>query len=247
MFRKLQPQIGFGWTVRAIAFINLGLAVMTLAILGRHHSPGHKARSLVDFTAFREPTFVLLTSGLFFTFLAYYVPLFFVTSFAKASLGTSDDFAFYLLAITNASSFLGRTVPYMLGQRVKPIYTLLCWVSVGSILLFAWAGIRNTRGFIVWCVLWGCVAGVLVTAPTSSMAHPVISPSLSVIGTRMGMIWAAAAVGSLTGAPIAGALADISAASFVYAQVFGGTMMAAAALCLVWPMIAVSRYDKATA
>jgi hypothetical protein len=245
MFRKLEPQIGFGWAVRAIAFIILGLAALCCAILGRHGGCAHETRPLLDLTALRETSFVLFTSSLFFLFLAYYIPLFFITSYAKAYLGTGDDFAFYLLAIANAGSFLGRTVPYLLGQRVKPIYNLLFWASAGVLLLFTWISIQNTPGFVVWCVLWGFVAGVLVTAPTSSMAHPVISPSLSVIGTRMGMSWSAAAIGSLIGAPIAGALADKSTASFVHAQVFGGAVMAAGALCLIWPVIAVSRYEKA--
>jgi predicted MFS family arabinose efflux permease len=244
MFRKLQPQIGFGWSVRAIAFINLTFAIGTVGILGRHKSPSQPARGLVDFTALHEPAFMLFASALFFLFLAYYVPLFFITSYANVYLGTSENFAFYLLSITNAGSLLGRTVPYLLGARLKPIYTLVFAAIVGVILAFTWISIHETPSFIAWCVLWGFVAGVLVTAPTSTMLHRVMSPSLSVIGTRLGMSWSAAAVGSLIGAPVAGALTDIRTASFVHAQAFTGAAMAAGALCLVWPLIAIERYDK---
>ena len=140
-------------------------------------------------TALREPIFLLWTASLFFLFLAYYIPLFFIVSYARWVLSTSDNMAFYMLAILNGGSCLGRTFPYLLGQRVKPIYTLIFSALLGSILVFSWIAIHSSAAFIVWCVLWGFVAGVLVTAPTSTMAHPVLSPHMGVIGTRMGMSW----------------------------------------------------------
>lgn len=248
MFRALQPSIGFPWTVRAIAFINLGLAALTLLILFRHKPPPTPApRSLLDFAAFKSLPFNLFAFSLFLLFIAYYIPLFYVVSFARTALAESTSSSFDLLAITNASSFLGRTVPYLLGPRVKPIYTLLTWSCIGAVLLFAWPAIHSPAGFIVWCVIWGCVAGVLVTAPTSIIAHPVISPSLSVMGTRMGMVWSFAALGSLVGAPVAGALADVSRAEYLHAQMFAGAVMVGGAGCLVWPLVAMERYDRGRA
>jgi fucose permease len=119
-----------------------------------------------------------------------YIPLFFIVSYARWVLGTSEDLAFYMLAILNGGSVLGRTVPYLLGQRVKPIYTLLSASVLGAVLLFCWISIKSSvAAYIVFCILWGFVAGVQVTAPTSIIAHPVMSPSMKVIGTRMGMSW----------------------------------------------------------
>jgi MFS family permease len=248
MFRKLQPSIGFPWAVRAIAFINLALALLTLAILFRHRPPPTPApRPLLDLKALRSLPFNLFALSLFLLFTAYYVPLFYIVTFARTALHESTSSSFDLLAITNASSFLGRTVPYLLGPRVKPIYTLLLWSFIGAVLLFSWPAIHSPAGFIIWCVVWGCVAGVLVTAPTSTIAHPVMSPSLSVIGTRMGMLWSFAAVGALVGAPIAGALADAKTASFLHTQMFAGAVMVGGVACLVWPLVAMERVDRGRA
>ncbi|OAP60076.1 hypothetical protein AYL99_05078 [Fonsecaea erecta] len=245
MFRRLQPQIGYGWTVRCIGFINLAFAVLICVILGRHRKEGGaQRRSLWDLTALREPIFLSWTASLFFLFLAYYIPLFFIVSWARWVLHTSEDMAFYMLAILNGGSFLGRTFPYLLGRRVKPVYTLIFSAVLGTILTFSWIAIHSSAAFIVWCILWGFVAGVLVTAPTSTMPHPVISPNMGVIGTRMGMSWSAAAIGSIIGSPIAGALANVASGNFLHAQIFVGAVMASGAVCLIPALIAIERHDR---
>ncbi|KAK5190624.1 hypothetical protein LTR99_003460 [Exophiala xenobiotica] len=244
MFRQLQPQIGFGWTVRSLAFINLAFAVVACIILGRHPGQTRKARSLIDISAFRSPVFVQWTLALFLVYLAYYVPLFFIVSYARYGLGSSENFAFYMLSILNGSSTLGRIVPYILGRKVKPIYTLIFSCLLGAILIFAWIAIESRAAFVVWCVMWGFVAGVLVTAPTSIVAHPLLSPSLDVVGTRLGMSWSAASIGTVIGPPIAGVLVDVASGNFVHGQVFGGVVMAAGTACLIWPLIAIERYDR---
>ncbi len=58
MFRRLAPQLGFAWAVRAIAFLNLAVSIPTLVILCRRpgvRSP--KARMVIDPQAFCEPVF----------------------------------------------------------------------------------------------------------------------------------------------------------------------------------------------
>ena len=244
MFRKLQPQIGFGWTVRVLGFIALAFSILVCLILGRHKGVARKARSLLDKTAFKESTFICWVFSLFFFFLAYYIPLFFIVSYSRWALGTSEDFAFYMLAVVNGSSILGRTLPYMLGQRVKPIHTLLFSGVVGAILLFSWIAVKTKAAYVVWCVLWGFVAGVLVTAPTSTTAHPVLSPSMGVVGTRLGMSWMGSSIGSLIGSPIAGALSNVSSGDFLHAQIFAGVIMVTGTAFLVWPLIAIERYDR---
>ncbi|KAI1406990.1 major facilitator superfamily domain-containing protein [Hypoxylon sp. FL1857] len=245
MFRRLAPTAGFGWAVRAIAFVNLAISIPALYILCR--KPGTrapKARAVMDPRAFREPVFGTFVIALFFQFLAYYIPLFYLTTYARVRVGTSVDFAFYLLAISNGASFFGRTMPYLLGGRVSPIQILIFWDAVGIVLLFSWIAVTSTGGMVVWTIAWGFLSGVLVTAPAASTSHPTLSPSLDVIGARLGMSWATAAVGVLIGAPIAGALADVATADFVRAQAFAGAVIAAAVILLVIPLVAAHRYNN---
>ncbi|KAL9085922.1 MAG: hypothetical protein Q9165_007405 [Trypethelium subeluteriae] len=245
MFRRLSPGSGFGWAVRAIAFVNLGISIPTLIILCR--KPGTrapKARMVMDPRAFREPIFGMFAAALFFQFLAYYIPLFYLTTYARTKVHTGTNFAFYLLAISNAASFFGRTMPYLLGARVTPIQILIFWDAVGIILLFSWISVSSTAGMVVWTIAWGFLSGVLVTAPAASTSHPTLSPSLDVIGARLGMSWATASVGVLIGAPIAGALADVGKAQFAHAQIFAGAVMAGAVVLLIIPLVAAQRFNR---
>ncbi|KAI1175666.1 MFS general substrate transporter [Nemania sp. FL0916] len=245
MFRRLAPQLGFSWAVRAIALVNLAISIPTLIILCRQpgvRSP--KAKMIIDPRGFFEPVFGTFVIALFFQFLAYYIPLFYLTTYAAVKLKTGTDFAFDLLAVSNAASFFGRTLPYMLGTRVAPIQILIFWEAVGIILLLSWTVVDSVPGMVVWTIAWGFLSGVLVTAPAASTAHPTLSPSLDVIGARLGMSWSTAAVGVLIGAPIAGALADVAHADFVRAQVFAGIVMAIAVVLMTIPLVAAHRYNK---
>lgn len=244
MFRRLAPQVGFAWAVRAIALISLLISIPTLIIYCR--KPGIRsptAKMVIDPRGFTEPVFGTFVVALFFQFLAYYIPLFYLTTYAAVKLKTGKDFAFDLLAISNAASFFGRTVPYLLGSRITPIQILIFWEAVGILLLFSWMAVTSASGMVVWTIAWGFLSGVLVTAPAASTAHPTLSPSLDVIGARLGMSWSTAAVGVLIGAPIAGALADVANADFMHAQGFAGIVMAVAVFLMTVPLVAAHRFN----
>jgi MFS family permease len=245
MLRRLVPTIGFAWAVRAVALVNLVLAAAALAII-LPHRPQHAGQwhALFDLRAFREPSFALFALALLFDYVAFYIPPFYIPVYATAALGQSQDFAFDSLALVSAGSFFGRTVPMLAAARVGSLQVHLAASAAAVVLLFAWMAIHNVAGFVVFCVLYGVISGVLVAAPSAAISHPVLAPSMSVIGTRMGMSWMFGGVGVLIGAPIAGALVDVRRADFVQAKGFAGAMMAAGSLCLIVPLFAVLRYNR---
>ncbi|KAL6233614.1 hypothetical protein BDW75DRAFT_231810 [Aspergillus navahoensis] len=244
MFRQLQPKIGFPWTVRCIAFINLFLALVTCTVLCRR--PGEKvgARSLIDWKAFKDTPFMLLSMSMMLVMLGYWIPLFYVPSYSRTVLNTTTSLSFYVVSIINGASAFGRTVPYLLGSRVKPIGILISCVAGSAIAMFTWIAANNIPGFIVWSCYWGFLTGVLVTAPTSIVSHSALCPDLKMLGTRMGMMWGISSFGSLAGTPIAGALVDLTEAQFLRAQVFAGCMMVGAVVLQAWPAFVVIRHDR---
>ncbi|KAB8239082.1 hypothetical protein ETB97_002066 [Aspergillus alliaceus] len=244
MFRRLQPKIGFPWTVRCIGFINLLMVTVTCAILCRKPGKKTRARSLIEWTAFKQPAFMLLSLSLTCVMLAYYVPIFYVATYARVKLHTDTNLSFYLVSIINGASAFGRTVPYLAGSRMNPIFVLISCTAASAVAMFTWIATSNTAGFIVWACYWGFLSGVLVTAPTSIVAHPVFTPDKNYLGTRTGMMWGISSIGSLAGAPIAGALVDLENANFIRSQAFAGSLMVAAALLQTWPTIAAFRYDR---
>jgi MFS family permease len=244
MFRRLQPSIGFPWAVRTIAFIVLLLSILTCMILCRRPGKRGRARRLVEGKAFADLTFMLFSGSIILVMMAYYIPIFFVPAYARTKLGTSDDLASYMLAIVNGASTFGRTLPYLLGTRVKPIHTLFFCYVAGAIAMFSWIAVTSVAGFIVWLCYWGFLSGIVVTAPSSIVAHPILCPDMHYIGTRLGMMWGIGSLGSLVGGPICGALVNLEAAEWLHPQIFGGMVLVGAVLLQLWPTAAVLSYDR---
>jgi MFS family permease len=65
MVQQLLPKVGFAWTVRALAFIQLGcLAICNIFMKTR--MPPRKTGALVDWKSFKEATYCLFAAGMFF-------------------------------------------------------------------------------------------------------------------------------------------------------------------------------------
>ena len=245
MLRSLVPAIGFPWAVRAVALVNLVLSVAALAIFLPHH-PEHagRRRALLDFHAFQELNFMLFALALFFNYIAFYIPAFYLPVIARKMLGQSQDFAFDSVAFVAVGSFFGRTIPMLAAARVGSVQIYLAATVGAVVVLFAWIAVHNVAGFIAFCVAYGLISGVLVAAPSAAISHPVLAPSMTVIGTRMGILWMFGSIGVLIGAPIAGAIVDVQRAYFIPGQSFAGATVVAGSLCLVLPLVAVLKYDK---
>ncbi|EGE00792.1 hypothetical protein TESG_08085 [Trichophyton tonsurans CBS 112818] len=241
MLRDLEPHIGFGWAVRAIALVTLVLSVVALAILLPYRSKAPKSqhrRAIFDLKALREPSFLLFSIAMFLNYLAFYITPFYIPMYATEALHQSRSFAFACLVYMSITSIIGRTLPMLAAGRLGSLQVYIA-ATVGTIVaLFSWTAVHNVA-----------VSGVQIAAPSAAMSHPVLSPTMSVIGTRMGMGWMFAGVGVLVGSPIAGALVNVTPGQvdFKPAQSFAGAVAAGALLCLIFPLVAVIKHDKKTA
>ena len=109
IFDKLEPRLGFPWATRLIAFIMLVTLALPVLCLRMRIKPS-TARSFFDTNAWREPSFLLMTTACFVGFLGLYIPYFFIQSFAGQKDVINSNTAVYLLPIINAGSFVGRIV-----------------------------------------------------------------------------------------------------------------------------------------
>jgi MFS family permease len=77
--QQLLPRIGFGWTVRTMAFVILFNTIVILSI-ARVRLPPRKTGPIVEWSAFREPPYMLFCIGMFFNLWAVYFAYFYVSS-----------------------------------------------------------------------------------------------------------------------------------------------------------------------
>lgn len=236
MFRAIQRRTGFGWAVRAIAFVMLGTQGVAVAFMkkktptlppGVGVSPPQRRR-MWDMSAVREPQFLTYGIAMLFCFGGLYVPFFFVQPYAQAFGIAGGDLNFYLLALLNAASFFGRILPNVIGDQTGPANAMIPCVAVTAILSFSWIAIRSMGGIIAFCILYGFFSGAYVSLNSGVVAS--LSPNLSVLGTRMGMLAIPMAIGLLIGTPIAGALEQVS---WTGLQVFCGAFVGISFIFLV--------------
>ncbi|KAJ5265706.1 hypothetical protein N7524_006724 [Penicillium chrysogenum] len=232
VFHKLIGPLGFGWTTRVIAFIALGGLLFSLAVMKMRLPPPKQTRKLIDTSAFKESPFIVLSLALFFAFIGLYFPFFYLPTFFTTYLHSNENIAFYSVAILNAASVFGRITPGLLADRIGSLNTIVPISLIATVLAFAWIGIRNEAGTIVFAIIYGYASGAIVSLPPTIVAK--ITPNMSIVGTRMGMCFTFAGLGLLIGNPIAGALLDLEHAVFWKAQLFSAmTVVTGAALFIV--------------
>jgi predicted MFS family arabinose efflux permease len=173
---------------------------------------------------------VLFSLALFLGFMGVYVPFFYTQSFALENHIMSSHLAFYMLAVLNAASVCGRIVPSFRADRFGPINVLVPCCAISAVLAFSWTAVHDTAGVVVFCIFYGFFSGSFVSLQPTVIVT--LAPSLSVVGTWMGMSFAFAAVALLIGSPVAGAILD--SGGWLGLQAFCGACVAAAtAACIV--------------
>jgi MFS family permease len=226
IFRQLQPQIGAAWATRVIAFVALAGMLFALAVMRTRIPP--RAKRLIELGAWKEPPFAFFVVGNFFGFMGTYIPLFYLQTYAIQRGYTDENLGFYLLAILNAGSTFGRIIPNFIADKAGTLNILVPTSLAAAILTWAWIGIQNGPGVVVFAVLYGFFSGTYVSlAPITTVT---LSPSLDVVGARMGMVFAVASLGLLIGTPIGGAILEHS---WVGLQSWGAACIVVATFCMI--------------
>ncbi|KAH6705156.1 MFS general substrate transporter [Leptodontidium sp. MPI-SDFR-AT-0119] len=228
VFHELQPKIGFGWTTRVIAFMMLGTLTIPLAVMRAKVFPSTR-RPLFDFKVLRNMPYVLFSLGEFFGFMGMYIPFYYITSYSLAKDIANPNLSFYLLAIINAASIFGRIVPNFVADISGPLNICGPFVLFCGIIAFCWTSVSSIGQIIIFCLFYGFFSGTFVSITGPSIAS--LSTDLSLVGTHMGMSFAAASLGLLVGNPVAGVLLD--SYGWIGPAMFCGATNVLAGICVV--------------
>lgn len=205
VFHKLQPQIGFGWATRVIAFIMLGTLAVPITVMRAKTFPASK-RPLIDLKVLRNVPWVLFTTAEFFGFMGMYIPFYYISTYGFSEDVVDEDLSFYLLTIINTVSIFGRVLPSFFADSLGPL-NIMAPLTLGcAIVAFSWTSISSLGPIIVFCIFYGFFSGTFVSITGPALAS--LSTDLSLIGTHMGMSFTVGALGLLVGNPVAGVLLD---------------------------------------
>jgi MFS family permease len=204
IFSRLEPQIGFGWTTRVIAFILLAFSAIPIAFMRTRLPPSGRRTQILDPSAFRDLPYMTFTIAGFFSFLTLYVPFFYIAVFANTYKVTTTDFAPYLVTLLNAGSVFGRIIPNALADRWGALNVMVFCMIGSTVVAFGWLGVKNLAGSVVFTLLYGALSGGVVSLTPTVIVG--LSPDMSRVGVRMGMGFVVTGTSLLIGTPIAGAI-----------------------------------------
>ncbi|KAL8795198.1 MAG: hypothetical protein Q9195_002353 [Heterodermia aff. obscurata] len=246
--QQLLPKIGFGWTVRVMAFVICFNAAVALAI-ARVRLPPRRAGPLVEWSAFRELPYTLFCAGMFLNLWAVYFAYFYVSRQHPSSLQPSNknkqistfgtqiikatpSMSLTILLVLNAVGIPGRLVCGLVADRLLgPINTLIPVALISGLLLYCWAAVHSIGALFTFCVVYGFFAAGIQSLFPAACAS--LTSDLTKMGVRTGMCFSFISIACLTGPPLAGALIQRDDGGFLYAQVFGGSAFVGGALTLL--------------
>lgn len=237
MLSRLLPTIGFGWTLRIAAFIILALLIVANLTVRSRIAPVPRPVKFSDYTSpFSEIPFVLLMLASCCGFFAMFVPINYIVLEAQQD-GVDRGLAGYLLTILNAASLPGRILPGYFGDKLGRFNVMIAMCTLSAVVILAlWLpGTLLSPGsvaiYVVFSMLYGFASGAFVGMVPALLSQ--ISPDVTKIGVRQGVLFTCISIASLTGSPIAGAILNSQNGTYWGLQVFAGAMMTAGVLFFV--------------
>jgi len=209
-------KIGFGWGVRILGFGML-VALTLSCVFVKERLPPRTGPFFV-LSAFSQPSYALLSAGIFLLFWAVFLPFFFLTEYALTNVHMSSNLAFYLISVLNGTSLFGRIIFGGLSDKLGPKNILASVSLINGILILCWTLARTNAGIIVWAAVFGFFSGGQFGVFPSALAS--VTPNPQFMGTYIGQAVAVASIAALTGSPLGGAL--ITKYGYFHATIFAG-------------------------
>ena len=118
MVQRLEATRGFGWSMKAAAFLILGLIIYTNLTVKSRLPPQPRPWDVMDFIKpLREVPFLVTVLASFAFLFGMFLPFNFIILSAESN-GMSINLAGYLLAILDAVPIFGRTLPGSIADRL---------------------------------------------------------------------------------------------------------------------------------
>lgn len=229
VLQTLFSRIGYGWSIRVLAFIVLGLCLVACLTLESRHSrrkvDWHEA--LIDVKSLLIPEFGLCCFGVFLLEWAVFVPIIYMVTYAHAQ-GLTLAYSNAILAYLNIGSVLGRAIPGYIADRFGGFNVTIATSAVTGVLCLAlWIpGGTSKAGLTTFAVLFGFWSGSTISLTPVCIAA--VSETKD-YGKRYGTAYSIASIAALTGLPIAGALA---ANNYLGMKLFAGIVYLSGATAL---------------
>ncbi|KAJ5727368.1 hypothetical protein N7493_005188 [Penicillium malachiteum] len=222
-------KIGFPWAVRTIGFIALATFILPVLVM-RVRVRAPKPRAIIDWAAFSDGPYIVFSLGLLILFIGNAILIFYISFYSQNKGFTDTELSFYLVAVFNAASILGRIAPNALSDRIGVFNTIAPVSLLLGVTVLCLLGVVNKAGMIVEAIVTGFFSGVVVALPP--VCFRMLTENKAMIGTRVGQGFAIGGFGLLIGGPSGGAILG-SDDDWTAIWVYGGVAACVAGLIMM--------------
>ncbi|RAL06718.1 putative MFS monocarboxylate transporter [Aspergillus homomorphus CBS 101889] len=253
------PRIGFGWTMRIVAFIMIPLLAVSClccrppakplpaitpefqaaAVDTEKSSPrisqDQPPKPEHEPSILKNPSMHLTCLAFFIIYFGMFSPFFYTTSYAVAQ-GFSADLAFYTISIINGASLFGRILPGILADRYGRFNCCFVATFLSGIIALCWTKATSVAGLVVFSAAYGLASGAILSLQ-QACALQLATPKS--IGLAVGVVMASAALSAMAGIPISGELAQKY--GYLSLSIYSGVSLLVGSLLLLAARLAQSR------
>lgn len=141
--------------MRIIGFILIFSLGISNLILKRRIAPKNDAGGMFNLSAFRSPAFTIYCLSAFTTFLGLYTVLTYIDVASEGLPSVPATLSFYLLPITNASSFVGRYASGLICDRTGPMNIMLPFTVLAAVMTFIWPYAKTAHALVAIAIVYG--------------------------------------------------------------------------------------------
>ncbi|KAF8990608.1 MFS general substrate transporter [Cyathus striatus] len=201
----IHSNVGYQWGVRASASVASGCLLIgnvLLSIPPSARSSAAKSNKKEDQRLLQWPYLLTLLTG-FMVQLGAYFPIFYIQLFAKKH-DIPEELRFYSLAILNAASIFGRTIPNYFADKYGAINVYILSTALNGLVGFSLMGAGSIVGLTLFCIFDGFFFGASIALYLPVIAS--LAPREADMGKTLGLAMAPVGLSALVGTPIAGAV-----------------------------------------
>ncbi|KAF2099347.1 MFS general substrate transporter [Rhizodiscina lignyota] len=239
MAQHLLLTAGFEKTIQYMGIVVILTMIPSNIVLRsrRKKRSGKAQQAVVDFGFLRDPSYLMLLWGMFFSFWSLYFGFYYIVSYAYNVLQLPPEQSTNVLLVMLAANLPGRFVPALLSDRcLGPINTLIPSVLITALVIFLWIGTNTPSGLYILGAFYG-----FASAGLQSLFSPAITEFCrgddGTKGLKNAVVFVAIGLACLTGTPIGGALIDSGntpeGLPYLWAQIFAGGAMTLGGICFI--------------
>ncbi|KAK7039111.1 hypothetical protein VNI00_010296 [Paramarasmius palmivorus] len=198
--RSLLPHIGFSWTMRVFALIELVTLSFANIIIRRRLPPTYPQGPLIGIKPLKSLQFVAYCLATLLVYVGLYTFMTYIAATA-VSKGIPESASYNLVAIMNGSSGVGRIAAGVIATYIGPINHMIPSTFIAGIVILCWPTVETQPAFIAIAIVFGFSAG----SYAALLWQPIIDlGDKDELSRRVGLLMLFLACAGLFGPPTSG-------------------------------------------